>query len=126
MDTYAYLAWPHMGVHGRMEDYSGYDPFWIVAHAAPLWIEALEEHHILPSVHDFYRQTLSNPDMVFGFVPDAEMIASMEAIVPYVIEKNGFYEIYDVIQDHRCHEDFASRPSWDKTNFYIRWYHMDT
>lgn len=38
IDAYAFLAWPYMNIKARMEDFSGYDPFWIVAHAAPLWI----------------------------------------------------------------------------------------
>ena len=35
IDVYAYMAWPHMGLKGRLEDYSGYNPCWAVAHAAP-------------------------------------------------------------------------------------------
>lgn len=126
IDAYAYLAWPHMGVRGRMEDYSGYDPFWIVAHAAPLWIEALEAYRLLPSAIDFYRQTLPTPDEHFGFSPYEIVAANMEAVVPRVMEQNGFDQMYAYIHAHRCHEDFAARPSWDKTNFYVRWHHMDT
>lgn len=126
IDVYAYLAWPYMGIHGKMEDYSGYDPFWRVAHCAPIWINAMEELQILPKVGVFYRQTIQNPDQQFGFVPETEIMAIMETVVPYAMEKHGFHEMYQYVRKHRCHEDFGSRRSFDKTNFYIRWYHSDT
>ncbi len=126
IDTYAFLAWPYMGIHGKMEDYSGYDPFWIIAHVAPLWINALEAFGFLPSVNDFYRRSIRNPDEEFKFVPDGEIMAMMEYIVPIVMTGQGFDKIYTVIKNRRCHEDFASRPSWDKINFYLKWYHRRT
>ena len=126
IDVYAYLAWPHMGVHGRMEDYSGYDPFWRIAHAASLWITEMEALGLLPSTDIFYRNTLQTPDEQFGFFPYEIVEAYMETVVPRVMKQNGFDQMYEYVNDHRCHEDFATRPSWDKINFYIRWYHMDT
>ena len=68
IDAYAFLAWPYMGIHGKMEDYSGYDPFWVIAHAVPLWICELEELNLLPQTGDFYRQTLRTPDEHFGLM----------------------------------------------------------
>ncbi len=47
IDAYAYMAWPHMGLKGRLEDYSGYNPCWRVAHAAPLWIGKLNDLGLL-------------------------------------------------------------------------------
>lgn len=126
IDVYAFLAWPYMGIRGKMEDFSGYDPFWIIAHAAPLWIGALEAYGLLPKTGDFYRNTRKLPDEHFGFVPDGEIIAMMEAIVPQVMMEYGFDKMYEVIKDHRCHEDFAARPSWEKISFYLKWYHRRT
>ncbi len=126
IDAYAYLAWPYMGVHGRMEDYSGYDPFWRIAHATSLWITEMEALGLLPSTDIFYRNTLQTPDEQFGFFPYEIVEAYMETVVPRVMKQNGFDQMYEYVNDHRCHEDFATRPSWDKINFYIRWYHMDT
>ena len=126
IDAYAFLAWPYMGIHGKMEDYSGYDPFWVIAHAVPLWICELEELNLLPQTGDFYRQTLRTPDEHFGFTPDAYVIMCMETIVPRVMQKNDFDKMYRYIRLHRCHEDFGSRWSHDKANFYVRWYHTDT
>ena len=50
IDTYAYMAWPHMGLKGRLEDYSGYNPCWKVAHAPSLWIDELTGCGVLPSL----------------------------------------------------------------------------
>ncbi|MBQ5985651.1 MAG: hypothetical protein IJL59_00165, partial [Clostridia bacterium] len=94
IDAYAFLVWPYMGIHGKMEDYSGYDPFWVIAHAVPLWIRKLEELNLLPQTGDFYRQTLRTPDEHFGFTPDAYVSMCMKAIVPRVMQKNGFDAMY--------------------------------
>ena len=38
IDTWAWLTWDYMGVRGGMEKYSGYDPFYMLAHNYELWI----------------------------------------------------------------------------------------
>lgn len=35
IDAYAYMVWPFMGLGAKREIYSGYEPSWIFAHAAP-------------------------------------------------------------------------------------------
>ena len=48
IDGYAYLVWRHMGVRGKMEQYSGHDPFWRFAHSAGVWIEELVNQKAIP------------------------------------------------------------------------------
>ena len=62
IDCYAYVAWPYLKLGKNMEDYSGYDPGWLVAHAAPLWIDALEDLELLPDAGAFYRAWQTDPD----------------------------------------------------------------
>lgn len=126
IDAYAFLAWSYMNIKARMEDFSGYDPFWIIAHAAPLWIGEMEKLGFLPGAGDFYRQTLRTPDEHFGFSPEAIVIAYMQTVVTRVMQKHGFDEMYKYVKDNRCHEDFSARPSWAKKNYEIRWNHLDT
>ena len=49
IDAYAYMVWPFMGLGAKREIYSGYEPSWIFAHAAPYWIQEMQEEKILPA-----------------------------------------------------------------------------
>ena len=37
-DTWAWLIWDYLGIRGGMQKYSGYDPFWRLAHAYNMWM----------------------------------------------------------------------------------------
>ena len=37
MDGFAHLVWPYLGVSGYMENYSGNDPVYIIAHSPAFW-----------------------------------------------------------------------------------------
>ena len=41
-DTWAWLIWEHLGVRGGMEQFSGYDPFWMLAHAYSMWMRVFQ------------------------------------------------------------------------------------
>ena len=55
MDGYAYLVWPYLGVKGYMENYSGYDPVYILAHSTAFWIQTMTDEGVLPFVEDLYK-----------------------------------------------------------------------
>ena len=126
IDAYAYAAWPHMGIRGHMEDYSGYDPGWIVAHAAPLWINALEDLELLPDAETFYRAWQMDPDKEIGFCSMEYMSAVVRLAVQKVMVENRYPEILEVVCKHRCHEDFDWRRSKVKISFWRSWYHSRT
>ena len=60
-DIYAYMAWPHMGLDGKMEGYSGFDPCWKMAHAVPLWVDGLEELSLLHTLPEWLALTEDRP-----------------------------------------------------------------
>ena len=126
IDCYAYAAWPHLGLGKKMEVYSGYDPGWIVAHAAPLWINALEDLELLPDAEAFYRTWQAEPDKEIGFCSMEYMSAVVRLAVQKVMVENRYPEILEVVCKHRCHEDFDWRRSKVKISFWRSWYHSRT
>ncbi len=117
IDCYAYAAWPFMDLGKKMEEYSGYDPGWIVAHAAPLWINALEDLELLPDAEAFYRAWQADPDKEIGFCSMEFLSVVMRLAVQKVMVENRYPEFFEVIQQHRCFEDYDRRHSRVKIDF---------
>ena len=126
IDCYAYVAWPYLKLGKNMEDYSGYDPGWLVAHAAPLWIDALEDLELLPDAGAFYRAWQTDPDTEIGFCSMEYMSAVMRLAVQKVMVEGRYYEFFEVVKQHRCFEDYDRRHSRVKIDFWRRWYHTRT
>jgi len=127
IDAYAYMAWPHMGLKGRLEDYSGYNPCWRVAHAAPLWIDELTDCGVLPSLEQWLQETEPYPYRYHMFMPYALVDAYLSVVVPSVMLRDGYWEWLNYVQKHPCFEDFDEhRYSWQKADFIKKWYHTRT
>ena len=126
IDCYAYVAWPYLKLGKNMEDYSGYDPGWLVAHAAPLWIDALEDLELLPDAGAFYRAWQTDPDTEIGFCSMEYMSAVMRLAVQKVMVEDRYPAFFEVVQQHRCFEDYDRRHSRVKIDFWRRWYHTRT
>ena len=127
IDAYAYMAWPHMGLKGRLEDYSGYNPCWNVAHAPSLWIDELTDCGVLPSLEQWLQETEPYPDRYHMFMPYALVDAYLSIAVPNVMRRDGYAEWLNCAQENPCFEDFDERQySWQKADFQKRWYHTRT
>lgn len=127
VDAYAYMAWPHMGRKGRLEDYSGYNPCWRVAHAAPLWIGKLNDLGLLYTFPQWLEATERFPTTPFGFVPYETVDQFLSIAVPSVMQRDGYAEWLTYTQKNPCFEDFDEhRYSWQKADFIKKWYHTRT
>lgn len=127
VDAYAYMAWPHMGLKGRLEDYSGYNPCWRVAHAAPLWIGKLNDLGLLYTFPQWLEATELQPTTPFGFVPYETVDQFLSIAVPSVMQRDGYAAWLNYVQKHPCFEDFDERRySWQKADFIKKWYHTRT
>lgn len=120
IDAYAYMVWPFMGRNDYMEIYSGYDPAWLLAHSPAYWIQELQDEKILPRAEEMLQ---SSCDEFLGFVPEEEISVLLKWIVPRVMEKHHMNAVLDAADDMRCFEDFDSRNSTQKIDFYRKWYH---
>lgn len=95
IDTLAYLVWPHLGIPGEMESYSGYDPGWRIAHCTSYWAEAMME----------------------------EATEILAQAVPAGLQKHGLTAVLETVKEMRCEEDFDYRASHQKTDYYRKQYH---
>ncbi len=127
IDAYAYMAWPHMGLEGRMEDWSGFSPCWRVAHAASLWINELNDLGLLYTFSQWLDATEQHRTTPFGFVPYETVDHFLSIAVPNVMRRDGYAEWLTYTQKNPCFEDFDEwRYSWQKSDFLKRWYHTRT
>jgi len=124
MDAYAYMVWPYMGLNAPREAYSGYEPAWRFAHCPSYWIDEMIHVKALQTDVDLYKTTL--PDEEYGYTPFEIVDMIFKWLVPQVMRKNGMYEIIEVAEEYRCFEDFDTRASNRKTDFYRKWYHTRT
>ena len=120
IDAYASMVWPYMGVGGYMERFSGYEPSWILAHSPGFWVQGLMDAGIIPTVEELRRM---DPMTYVAPVSVEEASALLSFIVPLTMEKHDMAEIIETAREYRCFEDFDTRSSSQKIDFYRRWYH---
>lgn len=120
IDAFASMVWPYMGVEGNMERFSGYEPAWILAHSPGYWVQTLTDERIIPTVEDLGRMY---PTTYCDYVSLEDASACLPMIVPLTMEKYNMGAVIETAREFRCFEDFDTRHSNQKTDFYRRWYH---
>ena len=123
IDGYAYLVWPYLGVPGYMENYSGFDPVYIIAHSPAFWVQTLQDEGVIPMVEDLMQ---SGQGEIMGRPSEAEVSFYLEQIIPIAMERYGLYDVIETAKELRCPEDYDFRRSNAKTDFFRRWYHTRT
>ena len=123
MDGFAHLVWPYLGVSGYMENYSGYDPVYIIAHSPAFWVQTLQDEGIIPKVEDLMR---SGQREIMGLLPEAEVSACLEQIFPVAMDRYKLYDVIEAVKEMRCPEDYDFRRSHARTDFIRKWYHTRT
>lgn len=121
IDAYAFMVWPFMGLGAKREIYSGYEPSWIYAHAAPYWIQEMQEEKILPAAKDLLKD--GGVDETFGYVSEEEISDLFNWLVPQAMAHHNMKAVIDTAKEFRCFEDFDYRKSRQKIDFYRKWYH---
>lgn len=111
-----------MGYDEYMEIYSGYDPAWILAHSPGYWVQELMDEGIIPTVNNLFQNCNEN----FGYITEEEIGVYLRYIVPRVMQKHNMNAAIETAEEFRCFEDFDSRNSRQKTDFYRKWYHTRT
>ncbi|MCL2546783.1 MAG: hypothetical protein FWE06_06260 [Oscillospiraceae bacterium] len=120
MRATARLVFPHFGLKGWIEQYSGYSPAWIFAYYIQVWAKAFEDET------DFGLQYLFNlrrHEEVPFFNPEYVNEAMLRAVKRVIAEQN-WQPILDVMREMPCHEDFEPwRNSQPRIDFLRKWYH---
>ena len=120
IDTLAYLVWPHLGIPGEMESYSGYDPGWRIAHCTSYWAEAMMEEKLIPTVQSLFKELYW---VRLGYVSMEEATEILAQAVPAALQKHGLTAVLETVKEMRCEEDFDYRASHQKTDYYRKQYH---
>ena len=123
MDGFAHLVWPYLGVSGYMENYSGYDPVYIIAHSPAFWVQTLQDGGIIPKVEDLMRYGQRE---IMGLLPEAEVSACFEQIFPLAMDRYRLFDVIEAVKEMRCPEDYDFRRSHARTDFIRKWYHTRT
>ena len=121
IDAYAYMVWPFMGLGAKREIYSGYEPSWIFAHAAPYWIQELQDEKILPTAKELLKNGGVNKN--FSYVSEEEISDLFTWLVPQAMAHHNMNAVIDTAKEFRCFEDFDYRNSRQKIDHYRQWYH---
>lgn len=121
IDAFAFMVWPFMGLGAKREIYSGYEPSWIYAHAAPYWIQELQDERILPTAKELLEN--GGVDEDFKYVSEDEISDLFAWLVPQAMAHYNMKAVIDTAKEFRCFEDFDYRNSRQKIDHYRRWYH---
>lgn len=122
IDAYAYMVWPFMGLGAKREIYSGYEPSWIFSHAAPYWIQEIQEKKILPAAKELLKG--GGVDEAFGYVSEEEIPNLFSWLVPQTMTHHNMNAVIDTAKKFRCFEDFDYWNSRQKIDHYRKWYHI--
>ena len=118
-DTWAWLVWDYFEIRGGMEKYSGYDPFWRLAHAYTLWMQVFRSMGLTA---ERYFANVAPGDMM-AYLPYEEASDIIRIMVGHYIANSNFRLWREVVKEHRTHEDFDSRRSSVKIDFHRKWNH---
>lgn len=121
MDAYAYMVWPYMCPGEYMEVYSGYDPAWIFAHSPAYWVQEMLEENVIPPSSRLLRM---NGDV--DWVTEEEVNDILLWLVPQTMAHYEMGPVIAIAEEYRCFEDFDTRASNQKKDFYRKWYHTQT
>ena len=122
MDAFAYLVFPHFGIRGWKEDYSGYCPIWQLSYLLNVWLDCL----II--LYGWSLRSLSRVTSVFGipFIKPEYFYDYIHRVVRLGIERHNLQPIIDAVRKMPCEEDFEIWQSRVKIDFYRKWYHTRT
>ena len=120
-DLTAYYVWPAFGISTYMECFSGYDPIWRLAHAIEIWEQAFEQ------MSGMTLQNLVNAIKHEREPAEPEEFQElMVNIGLHGIREHNLMPLIQAVREMRCIEDYDTRGSNAKIDFYRKWYHTRT
>ena len=116
----ARLVFPHFGLRGWVEHYTGHCPAWKLAYATQVWAKALNDEV------GWGLQSLFNlPKGAFVPFFDEEYIReAMSRAVKRGLAEQNWQPILDIVREIPCHEDFEEWKTKIRIDFMRKWYHM--
>lgn len=119
-DTWAWMMWQFLEIRGGMESYSGYDPFWIMAHALQLWQDLLCK---LGATTDKLAACPKDAVIPYCSMDEASIWCENLAKLFWSDTELKMAEVREIVESHRAHEDYDARYSNIKKDFHRHYYH---
>ena len=119
MDAVASLAFPHFGLGGWKEHYTGWCPIWRLSYSLPLWAKGVER------VRGWGVQSLFRlpPDFEIPFFDPDDVRSVMKQVVEQTIEEQGWGPMLETVREMSCDEDFEPWDTNVRKDFLRKWYH---
>ena len=119
MTATAELVFPHFGLRGWVEHYTGYCPAWELAYAVSLWAKTLEEE----IGWGLYNISKLPKECQIPFFDTDYIKEVMGFVAKRGIEKENLQPILDLVKEIPCHEDFMPYDTFVSIDFKRKWYH---
>ena len=115
----ARMVFPHFGLRGWLEHYTGYCPAWIFAYSLPVWVKALEDEigWGLQSLFDAPKGAC------IPFFDSEYIREAMRRAVQRGIAEQDWQPILDLVREMPCDEDFEPYQTNIRKDFLRKWYH---
>lgn len=113
------LVFPHFGLRGWLEHYTGYCPAWQLAYAIPAWAKALDDE-IAWSLQWLFELP---KDYQIPFLDKEYVNETMEKVVRRCITEQNWQPILGTVREMPCHEDFEPWKTNVRIDFLRKWYH---
>lgn len=124
--SYAFLVWRNLTKDkSYLLSYSRDNPIFVIAHWLPMYLEQLHMDIGLPT----FKEIIEDPEYYaedWGFFSYLQVKDEISYIVPRAIERMGLQGTIDTVKEFGCFEDFNSRYSTYKMDFFRKWYHTRT
>lgn len=105
-----------------LDVYSKNDPAYLLTHTPEFWAEEFVYPDIVTSLEELFSLEID----VFQDMPEDKEQWRLRWIMPSVMLMYNMYDVIRVTEEFRCFEDFNSRKSRQKIDFYRKWYHTRT
>jgi len=119
MDAVAFMVFPHFGLRGWKEHYTGYCPVWQLTYVIGLWAQQLEKEI------GWNLQALLNipRHQEIPFFQPEYIEQVMGKVVRNGIEEQGWQPILDAVKEMPCDQDFEKWDTNVRKDFLRKWYH---
>lgn len=120
MDTWGWMMWQCLGIHGGIDCYSKNDPFVQMVFCLPMWAVLLSEVGITINLLASYP-----PGTEIPFLSMEQAAHNCDQFAKYFWNhpKLRMREVWEIVKTHRDHRDYSSMYSNVKMDFQRKYYH---
>ena len=120
MDTISWMMWQHLGIRGGIENYSIRNPISIMVYDLGMWVWLLTE---LGIDLDSLAGLPHGEEIPFLTMEESAELCNGLANAFWNHPDLKMRQVHEIVNEHRSHDDYSSRPSHAKMDFHRQYYH---